>query len=636
MAISYNNCFAQQSILDGFIFTGEFYDCLAYSQIEILINNTSAINNYDLTIQFSHDKSIVLFEETVNYINILKNVINRAPHGKFIKIILTANSDIDDLNVNTTLKINNIYEATNDVVDNVNIVSSVGVEVIGKEPQYVFNATVATNVAQVYADGAQGANVNGGWLYINRLGSPNKINWYVYGNTAEQPTTAKRIKDIKDMYAIIYQNETIITPKTNPFIAFYSLMDAGTNNGVFYKNRFVFANYYETNNVIGTKLLYIGANNPLIHPEITTRVQLNYSAISSTSTLEASENELLYLSSLQTDSAAAEAGVYNFVFSELGINFNEDALNAIVMPIIDNKVQIAGTVAVSSCTLPTGAATQTTLALINTKTPALGQADATLSTPVVLPTAQITALTVGLTNTQLRASAIAVSTTNASTETTLALIKAKTDNIPPLISGSVPVAIRNAIPLATVNTITVFYAEIGQWYNIFDVGTTPLAVWVTMGATMTVLGMPTVGTCFRCLAKGSGTGQISRLLYNENVKISPTILNYSSPLQGGLSSAGIVVASTPTVMRNIQLTNIGLVTTYVYLYNKASAASSADTPLFIYAVLPATSGLNIDINHFFQLGISMRATSDYNGTTSPLTETFSNLTLTAYNGNLNT
>jgi hypothetical protein len=81
-----------------------------------------------------------------------------------------------------------------------------------------------------------------------------------------------------------------------------------------------------------------------------------------------------------------------------------------------------GAVVVSSSVLPSGAATsanQTTanssLSSIDTKTPALGQALAAASTPVVLTAAQISTLTPqtnALTDTQLRASAVPVSLTS--------------------------------------------------------------------------------------------------------------------------------------------------------------------------------------------------------------------------------
>ena len=73
------------------------------------------------------------------------------------------------------------------------------------------------------------------------------------------------------------------------------------------------------------------------------------------------------------------------------------------LPIIGDKVQVS---------LATNAATQSTLSEINLKTPALGQALAAASQPVVLTTAQVDLLkpfTGGLTDTQLRAVAVPIS-----------------------------------------------------------------------------------------------------------------------------------------------------------------------------------------------------------------------------------
>lgn len=105
-----------------------------------------------------------------------------------------------------------------------------------------------------------------------------------------------------------------------------------------------------------------------------------------------------------------------------------------------------GAVVVSSSVLPAGASTSanqvtsnSSLASIDTKTPALGQALAAGSTPVVLTAAQVSTLTPqtnALTDTQLRASAVPVSVADVATETTLAAINTKT---PSLVSGASPV-----------------------------------------------------------------------------------------------------------------------------------------------------------------------------------------------------
>ena len=118
------------------------------------------------------------------------------------------------------------------------IVVSGDVIVQGIQPQFRFYATPLTNTSAVYADGAPGVNVNGGWLYVNTGGS-NKINWYVYANTASQASTAKKLEDIKDMYMVIYQKPTEISDIKNPFISFYSLPEAA-NNTSWYKNKYLY------------------------------------------------------------------------------------------------------------------------------------------------------------------------------------------------------------------------------------------------------------------------------------------------------------------------------------------------------------------------------------------------------------
>lgn len=67
--------------------------------------------------------------------------------------------------------------------------------------------------------------------------------------------------------------------------------------------------------------------------------------------------------------------------------------NSQLVTIASNQTNGTQVTSINSSALPTGAATETTLAAINTKTPALGQALAASSTPVVLTAAQITTLT---------------------------------------------------------------------------------------------------------------------------------------------------------------------------------------------------------------------------------------------------
>jgi hypothetical protein len=82
---------------------------------------------------------------------------------------------------------------------------------------------------------------------------------------------------------------------------------------------------------------------------------------------------------------------------------------------IDQSQQgVSNAVAVVASVLAEDAATETTLAALDAKTPALGQALASASVPVVLPDAQLTALQ-SLTDTELRATPVIVSLPDAAT-----------------------------------------------------------------------------------------------------------------------------------------------------------------------------------------------------------------------------
>ena len=356
MSISFQNSLTTRNITSPLTFDGEYVDITAYAEINILLQGTLPLEGdyYVVTAYLSNDRVNVLetIETNVTY-PISNKLIKITPTANFIKIKLEtfALDVITNFNMSTVLRSVPPLSDTTTVKGGVAIIQSVALDVatlpditidntefkaIGEEPQARFFATPATNTSTVYADGAPGVNVNGGWLYENT--ATNKINWYVYANTISQASTAKKLEDIKDMYMVIYQKPTAISDIKNPYISFYSLPEAA-NNTSWYKNRYVYSNYDDASEV-GTKLLYIGMDNPLIHPEITKRIKLDYDPISSTNTLEAGANETLWLSSVHTSSNTA-AGKYNFVFSEFGLNFNVAALNSTVLPIIDNKVQVS-------------------------------------------------------------------------------------------------------------------------------------------------------------------------------------------------------------------------------------------------------------------------------------------------------
>ena len=478
------------------------------------------------------------------------------------------------------------------------IVVSGDVIVQGIQPQFRFYATPLTNTSAVYADGAPGVNVNGGWLYVNTGGS-NKINWYVYANSADQASTAKKVGSIVSMYAVIYQKTLTVAPidSKNPFIAFYTLPEAA-NNTSWYKNRYNFSAYTDQSSVVGLKLLYIGVDNPLIHPEITTRIQLLFDSVNSTNTLEAGANEDLWLGTIGSSSNTS-AGNYNFVFSEYGIDFTEEARLPTVLPIIDNKVQVSGIVSVSNFTPQMASNLRlvsqlivgqwykietlgTTLAAnwiqigasIAGETVAVGRVfkcianvgvgTATLSIIIynenvvvsgsvgistsVLPTGASTELTLNAINTKTPSLGQKASSDDCQP---VVLTTAQVDLLKPLatqpISGSV--GITGALPaggniIGSVNIngpgILLFSPP-----NTISVSLATVGQWYkleTIGTTTTLqwqtLGVePVIGRIFKALVVGTlGTGTIVQLLYNENVVVKSSALPTDASTETTLSS----------------------------------------------------------------------------------------------------
>ena len=243
-----------------------------------------------------------------------------------------------------------INTGTTGIIDAINDIEP---DCIGAAPQYVVYATPDNYSAAVAADGDAAVIVEGGWLYKNP-GGASKINWYVYANDQNQAATAKKVSDIQNIYMVINQQTPLTAVSRNPFIVFYTLRDSGTNSS-WYKNRYVFNNDLENSSVVGLKLLYTGVDNPLIHPEITNRVQLIFNTEISTATIQEGANELVWLSSIHTASATPE-NEYNFVLTEYGNYYTIDGLKRVRLPIINNRVQcelltlpaISGSVAVSN------------------------------------------------------------------------------------------------------------------------------------------------------------------------------------------------------------------------------------------------------------------------------------------------
>ena len=143
----------------------------------------------------------------------------------------------------------------------------------------------------------------------------------------------------------------------------------------------------------------------------------------------------------------------------------------------------------------------------------------------------------------------------------------------------------------------------------------------TVGITGTV---PVSGTFFQEYQGVTGQVAISNYPSTQSTKIVPT--SDIPFVSRSLGNTGLVVASLSKVLRNLSLAKSDEILTYVYIYDKATAATSGDTPKFLF-IIKNFVGIQLTLNHLFLLGISIRATSDLNGTTSPTADTvFANIT----------
>ena len=238
--------------------------------------------------------------------------------------------------------------------------------VTGEMPDYKFYPSVANNTVAIYADGAQGTNVTGGWSYTNTGIAGNKINWYVYSSAAAPSDIVG--SQLLSQYAVISQ----ATALQNPFIVTYTRPQATGNSASWYKNKYFWGSNAGAT-TLGMKLLYSGSDPVGIHPEIigANRIQLIFVPSLSTSAESNLLSETVYLSTLMTSSLAL-AGDFNFIFGEYGVTLSP---TPVVLPIIANMVQTqiaaplpAGTNALGSVSVSNLPAVQTVGGLFNSTT----------------------------------------------------------------------------------------------------------------------------------------------------------------------------------------------------------------------------------------------------------------------------
>tara|TARA_R110000868_G_scaffold384987_2_gene652699 strand:+ start:2917 stop:4290 length:1374 start_codon:yes stop_codon:yes gene_type:complete len=226
----------------------------------------------------------------------------------------------------------------------------------GQNSNFDFYPTVDNNTIQIYADGAKGTNVTGGWQYTNT--AANKINWYLYQapvtSTGSPITAGQTVASVKSMYAVINQQSTLgLDQAQNPWIMIYTIPDSGVNAS-WYKSKLFYGSNAHTD-ICGNKLLYTGEDPLTIHPEITgiNRIKLDFNLSLSTKTEEAAAAELVGAGTLQT-TALTPVGQFNFTMSQFGVDWEKVSRP---IPIENGKVVVDTGVITCLEKSPTGAVT---------------------------------------------------------------------------------------------------------------------------------------------------------------------------------------------------------------------------------------------------------------------------------------
>ena len=225
----------------------------------------------------------------------------------------------------------------------------------GQNNNFNFYPTSDNNTIQIYADGAAGTNVAGGWNFTNT--AVNKINWYIYqaSTAGGNPTTAgQSVASVNSIYAVINQQSTLgLAQAQNPWVMIYTIPDSGTNAS-FYKSKLFYGSNAHTD-ISGIKLLYTGEDPTSIHPEITgiNRIKLDFNLALSTKSEEAAASELVGAVTLQT-TANTPIGQFSFTMQQFGVEWTK--VNT-ALPIENGKVVVDTGVVTCMEKSPTGAIT---------------------------------------------------------------------------------------------------------------------------------------------------------------------------------------------------------------------------------------------------------------------------------------
>ena len=620
------------------IFTGQWEPTSTYLEISTYVNSSAYLA---IGIQQSQDASAVVINTTYNYTPTEDvTVFNVGVGLPFYRVVITneANVQVAHMAITTILSaVPNTVDASIigvvTVTGNVSVVNDVSCNILsaphlsyltdsvldagiykptddGVSTHFEITASAVNNAAVYYADETKGVDVAGGWQFTSVLapgGTRNtQINWYMY-----QPTTDVVITDLSNNPTNTYYTIVDNVGVQFPMIYIYTKpttpatkTTGGTAGSSWYQSKFV----YQANQVgtVGTYLLYAGANPTTIRPDLT---HINLRQLDSLCLGTLQPNEIVMSAALLTSSnLESPAGDFSLTMSKFGVvvapvdtALRVDATGALTLKIA--SVVVTGTVAVSSLpALATGTNSIGKVSEITNALPAGSNALGSVSVsalPAITGSVSVSSLPALATGTNSIGKVSEI--TNALPTGTNALGSVSVSALP-AITGSVSVS---SLPALATGTNSI--GKISEITNALPTGTNALGS-VSVSALPAITGSVSVSS-LPALATGTNSiGKISEITNVVTTKITNS--TYTNARDLALSNTGVVVKGSAGTLRGITCANTdNTAYTYVKIYDKATAPTSADTPVVTIPVYKNTS----ETYDFFQLqmnnGISMRATT---------------------------
>jgi hypothetical protein len=479
----------------------------------------------------------------------------------------------------------------------------------GVNSHFAITASAVNNAAVYYTDETKGVDVAGGWEFTStNAGTRNtQINWYMY-----QPTTDVVITDLSNNPTNTYYTIVDNVGVEFPMIYVYTKpttpatkTTGGTAGSSWYQSKFVYQ--ADQAGTVGTYLLYAGKNPTTIRPDL---IHINLRQLDSLCLGTLQPDELVLFGALLTSSnLQSPPGNFSLTMSQFGVviapvdtTLRTDATGALVtavtgavsvtnLPIVDGGhpcVAVSVDAWTAGTSVPIVIDTDGNTIKIDPSYNAVDISGVVDVSGIFWQTTQPVSIAADLSCNVLNFPA-SQAVTGAFYPATQA-VSIATDLSCNVLNFPASQAVTGAFYPATQAVSGTFYPAVQDVSGVFWQATQPVSI-----ATLPALATGT-----------NSIGKVSEITGVVTTKITNSIHTNARVLD--LSVTGHVVKATPGTLRGITCCNAdNVLYVYVKIYDKATAPTSADTPICTIPVVKNTT----ETYDFFYLqmnsGISIRA-----------------------------